>query len=229
MTDLAFLFDVDNTLLDNDCVKRDFGMQLDALLGDGTSKRYWETYEDLRDELGYADYLATVQRCWNKAGRDPRWLPTAGFMLDCRFTEYLYPKVLDLLSHLHKTGSVWIVSDGDAVFQPHKIRHSGLWQALDGNVLIYRNKQHQLRDIDARCQADHYVMADDKLHLLNAMKQQWGPRLTTVWVRQGHYAQSTDGCAPADISLEHIGDLINIPADALRRAATDTTAVKETP
>lgn len=229
MTDIAFLFDVDNTLLDNDHAKRDFGAQLDALLGAGTARHYWQVYEALRDELGYADYLATVQRCWNEAGRDPRWLPSAGFMLDCHFAEYLYPKALDVLCHLRQAGSIWIVSDGDAVFQPHKIRHSGLWQAFDGNVLIYRHKQQRTDDIDTRCKAGHYVMVDDKLGLLDAMKQQWGSRLTTVWVRQGHYAQSSDGHAPADISLEHIGELINFSADDLRRAATDATAVKETP
>lgn len=229
MTDIAFLFDVDNTLLDNDSIKSDFGKQLDALLGDGTSARYWKTYEALRDELGYADYLATIQRCWNQANRDPRWLPTGAFMLDCPFPEYLYPQALDVLVHLRKAGPIWIVSDGDAVFQPHKVRHSGLWHAFDGNVLIYRHKQHRADDIDARCNADHYVMIEDKLTLLDAMKQQWGSRLTTVWVRQGHYAQSTDGHAPADISLEHISDLLAYSPDDLRRAATDTTAVKETP
>lgn len=228
MTELAFLFDVDNTLLDNDRIKRDFGTQLDALLGDGTSARYWKTYETLRDELGYADYLASIQRCWNESDRDPRWLPTGAFMLDCPFAEYLYPQALEVLAHLRQAGPIWLVSDGDAVFQPHKVRHSGLWQLFDGNVLIYRHKQTRLDEIDARCKADHYVMVEDKLSLLHAMKQHWGPRVTTVWVRQGHYAQSTDGHTPADISLEHIGDLINFSADDLRRAATDATTVKET-
>ncbi|MDN5923791.1 MAG: HAD family hydrolase [Xanthomonadales bacterium] len=229
MSHLACMFDVDNTLLDNDRIKHDFGVKLDALLGSGTSQHYWQVYETLRDELGYADYLATVQRCWKDAGRDPRWLPSAGFMLDCHFPEYLYPGALAALEHVRELASTWIVSDGDAVFQPHKVRHSGLWQAFDGNVLIYRHKQHELADIEARCQADHYVMIDDKLRLLDAMKQQWGPRLTTVWVRQGHYALSTDGHAPADITIEHIGDLVTFSGDDLRRAATDTTAVKETP
>lgn len=220
MNDIVFLLDVDNTLIDNDRIKRDFGGHLDALLGDGAGKRYWPTYESVRDELGYADYLAAIQRCWDSSGHDPRWLPAAGFMLDCPFADYFYPRALDVLDHLRAAGRVWIVSDGDAVFQPHKIRHSGLWQALDGNVLIYRHKQRELGDIDARCSGEHYVLVDDKPDLLDAFKKAWSTRVTTVHVHQGHYAAESGEYSGANVSLERIAELLTFPAERLRQAAT---------
>lgn len=186
--DVAFLFDVDNTLLDNDTVKRTLFERLDAEIGSGASETFKQHYEALRDELGHSDFLGTFQRCWEASGRDPAWLPAAAMLLDYPFPEQLYPGALQLLDSLRAHGPTGIVSDGDAVMQPRKVSRSGLWQAVAGRVLIYQHKEHELDDIAARIPARHYVLVDDKVRLLDAVKQQWAERVTTVFVRQGHYA-----------------------------------------
>lgn len=213
---IAFLFDVDNTLLDNDAVKRDLAGMLDDKVHPGASKAYWKHYEELREERGHSDFLGTFQRCWEADGRDPRWLPAAALLLDYPFAGQLYPGVLDMLDRLGEHGPTAIVSDGDAVMQPRKITRSGLWQAVGGRVLIYQHKQRQLDDIAARIPARHYVLVDDKVRLLDAVKSQWGDRVTTVFVRQGHYAQPehTRGYH-ADHTVEAIADLAKRPLSEL--------------
>lgn len=214
---VAFLFDVDNTLLDNDAVKRELAVMLDDKVHMGASKLYWKQYETLRDKEGHSDFVGTFQRCWEASHRDPRWLPAAALLLDYPFASQLYPGVLELLKKLGTHGPTAIVSDGDAVMQPRKITRSGLWQAVGGRVLIYQHKQHQLDDIAARIPASHYVLADDKVRLLDAVKSQWHDRVTTVFVRQGHYAHApkhTRGYR-ADLTLETIGELAELPLSAL--------------
>lgn len=215
--DIAFLFDVDNTLLDNDTVKRELGVLLDSTVQAGASDEYWKHYELLRGELGHSDFLGTFQRCWEASGRDPRWLPAAALLLDFPFAEQLYPGVSEVLERLASHGPVGIVSDGDAVMQPRKISRSGLWQLVDGRVFIYQHKEHQLDDLAARIPARHYVLVDDKVRLLDAIKAQWGERVTTVFVRQGHYAfepEHTSGYR-ADLRIEAIGDLAAMPLSNL--------------
>jgi len=206
----VFLFDVDNTLLDNDRVTRDLREHLTAAFGAERQERYWAIFEELRSQLGYADYLGALQRYRVENLRDPHLLETSNYLLSYPFVDRLYPGVLDLLARLRPHGQSVILSDGDVVFQPRKIARSGLWDAFAGNVLIYIHKEQMLDDVAARYPAQRYVMIDDKLHILGKMKAVWGAQLTTVFVRQGHYAHDEKilSTAPAaDIAIDQIGDL----------------------
>ncbi len=212
----VFLIDVDNTLLDNDRVIADLHAHLEENFGAESSARYWDALEALRTELGYVDYLGALQRYRAEESRrgmsDSRLLLMSGFLIDYPFADRLYPGALDALKHLRRHGSTVILSDGDVVFQPRKVQRSGLWDATDGRVLIYVHKEEMLDAVAQSHPAGHYVMIDDKLRILSAMKAVWGNRLTTVFVRQGHYAldaQAIAAYAPADITIERIGDLIN--------------------
>ncbi|MGJ7524218.1 HAD family hydrolase [Variovorax sp. GB1P17] len=213
----VFLIDVDNTLLDNDRVVADLHTHLDEAFGPESASRYWVALEALRKELGYVDYLGALQRYRAEESQrgmsDSRLLLMSGFLIDYPFADRLYPGALAALQHLRRHGPTVILSDGDVVFQPRKVQRSGLWDATEGRVLIYVHKE-QMLDAVAQCHpAAHYVMVDDKLRILSAMKAIWGPRLTTVFVRQGHYALDTQAIAayaPADITIERIGDLVNL-------------------
>ncbi|MDQ0608587.1 FMN phosphatase YigB (HAD superfamily) [Variovorax sp. W1I1] len=213
----VFLIDVDNTLLDNDGVVGDLRAHLEDAFGTESANRYWTAFEALRSELGYVDYLGALQRYRAEESKrgmsDSRLLLMSGFLIDYPFADRLYPGALDALKHLRRYGPTVILSDGDVVFQPRKVQRSGLWDAVEGRVLIYVHKEQMLDTIEECHPAAHYVMVDDKLRLLSAMKAIWGPRLTTVFVRQGHYAldeQAIAAYAPADITIERIGDLIQI-------------------
>jgi len=215
---MVFLLDVDNTLLDNDRIAADLGDHLAHEFGDESRDRYWEIFEALRVELGYADYLGALQRYRVGAMNDPRLLMMSSFLVDYPFAECLYPGALDVIAHLRRFGPTVILSDGDVVFQPRKVQRSGLWDAVEGRVLIYLHKEKMLDDIERRYPARHYVMVDDKLRILAAMKQVWGDRLTSVFPRQGHYALDPGNSAahpPADITIERIGELINVDFYAL--------------
>jgi FMN phosphatase YigB (HAD superfamily) len=214
--DVVFLLDVDNTLLDNDRVHGEFDDFLGREFGAATRERYWVLIETLRTELGYVDYLGALQRyrCEEaSAGRfDPSLSSIASFLLDYPFAERVYPGALDALAYLCTLGPTVILSDGDIVFQPRKIQRAGLWQAVDGRVLIYVHKEQALDDIERRYPARRYVMVDDKLSILSAMKHILGGRVTTVFPRQGHYAldpRNLSAFPRADIELERVGDLIN--------------------
>ncbi|HEX7748067.1 MAG TPA: HAD family hydrolase [Bordetella sp.] len=207
--DVILLFDCDNTLFDNDAVLEDLRSRMEHDFGKTDSDRYWAISETLRIELGYVDYLGAFQCFRRKDRSDTRVMRMSSFLIDYPFAGRVYPGALDALRRLRAMGRTVIVSDGDAVFQPHKIKRSGLWDEVRGRVLIYIHKETMLDEI-ARCYpALRYVMVDDKLRILSAMKQSWGERLTTVFVRQGHYARDPDVIAypPADIVIEHIGDL----------------------
>lgn len=212
--DIVFLIDVDNTLLDNDAVIADLHAHIEAELGPALAVRYWAGFEAMRDELGYVDYLGAVQRLRRELSpvqmSASRLLQIGHFMIDYPFADRLYPGALLALQHLQTTGPTVIVSDGDVVFQPRKIERSGLWSAVDGQVLIYVHKEQMLETIAQLHPARRYVMIDDKLRILCAMKAIWGDRLTTVFVRQGHYALDTQaiaGFTAADITIERIADL----------------------
>ncbi|MFT0548387.1 HAD family hydrolase [Allopusillimonas ginsengisoli] len=209
--EIVFLFDCDNTLLNNDRVQDDLRAHLERAFGASNCNRYWEIFELLRTELGYADYLGALQRYRMDATSDHRLLLMSEFLLDYPFAECLYPGALDVIEHVSKWGQAVILSDGDVVLQPRKIQRSGLWQAVDGEVLIYVHKEKMLDDIQQRYPARHYVMVDDKLRILAAMKNVMGQRLTTVFPRQGHYALDRDSIAAypaADLTIERIADLI---------------------
>lgn len=204
---LAFLFDVDNTLLDNDGAERRYARWIDEHVGAGAWARYRRAYEAVRAERDYADYLGAVQRVWSEEGRDPRWLVLGDFLLDFPFADCVYAGAFDALRSAAERGSTWIVSDGDVVMQPRKIRRAGLWDAVQGRVLIFVHKENALHEIERRCPAQRYVMVDDKIRVLDATKRQWGDRVRTVFVRQGHYAldpAQIHAHPPADHAIEAI-------------------------
>ena len=187
---VVFLLDVDNTLLDNDAVSEDLKRFLTLEVGEERQERYWTIFEELRRELGYADYLGALQRYRVEYPRDPHLLTLSSYLVDYPFPSRLYPGALDVVRHLSCFGPTVILTDGDVVFQQHKIRRSGLLEAVQGRVLIYIHKERELDDVEARYPARHYVFVDDKVRLLDAVKRIWGGRVTTVFPRQGHYALS---------------------------------------
>ena len=207
---VVFLLDVDNTLLDNDRFGADLSDTLDAAFGGPERERFWAIYEELRQQTGFADYLGTLQRFRSGLDNEPALLQMSNYLLEYPFVQRLYPHALETVAHLRTLGTTAILSDGDVVFQPRKIHRSGLWQALRGEVMIYVHKQQMLVAMQQRYPAAHYVMVDDKPLILAAMKQRLGQRLTTVFVRQGHYAAEADretiNPAP-DLSIACIGEL----------------------
>jgi FMN phosphatase YigB (HAD superfamily) len=218
--DIVILFDVDNTLLDNDRFQEELGERLRSSSGEEAGERYWAAFEELRSETGYADYLGALQRCRREEPHDLRILPMANWLLDYPFVDRLYSGALDAMRHARQWGPVAILSDGDAVFQPRKIERSGLWRAADGNVLIYIHKERELGVVERVRPARHYVLVDDKLTILDAVKRVWGDRVTTIFPRQGHYAREAallTGLAPADVTIDHIGDLAQVDLGALSR------------
>jgi len=215
---IVFLFDVDNTLLDSDRVTTDLRRHLQREVGPERAQHYWAFFEQLRAELGYADYLGALQRYRLEYPRDPRLLIVSKFLVNYPFANRLYPNALDAIDHVKQWGPAVILSDGDVVFQPRKVERSGLLEAVDGHALIYVHKEKELDDVEQRYPADHYVMVDDKLRILAAMKKIWSERLTTVFPRQGHYALDPQVIAtfpPADLAIERIGDLVRCDLPAL--------------
>ncbi len=208
---IVFLFDVDNTLLDNDLVQAHLSEHLAENYGAAARDRYWEILRGLVDELGYTDYLGALERYRVEALHRPEILLMSSWLVDYPFADRLFPDALAVLHHTRQWGQAVILSDGDAVFQPRKVERSGLWQAVDGHVLIYIHKERELAYVERLYPADHYVLIDDKLHILAAVKNIWGERVTTVFPKQGHYAHDPAILAaypPADIELSRIGDLL---------------------
>jgi FMN phosphatase YigB (HAD superfamily) len=211
LSDTVFLLDVDDTLLDNDRFGAELGRRLESDFGVEARKRYWGIFEELRARTGFADYLGSLQAFREGLDDDPRLLGMSDFLLDYQFADLLYPQALQAIAHLATLGRPVILSDGDVVFQPRKIKHAGLWGAVNGAVLIYIHKERVLDHVLARHPASHYVAVDDKPNLLAAMKNQLADRLTTVFVRQGHYALAPGSNAvvpPPDRVIERIGDLL---------------------
>jgi hypothetical protein len=216
-TDLVFLFDVDNTLLDNDRVTADLQRHLIATVGPERQKHYWEFFEQLREELGYADYLGALQRYRLAYPRDPGLLTVSHFLINYPFATRLFPDSLDVVDHVKQWGTPVILSDGDVVFQPLKVERSGLRESFEGRALIYIHKEQELDDVAQRYPADHYVLIDDKLRVLSAVKNAWGAKVTTVFPKQGHYAHDAQVLTtypPADRSVERIGELLKFGREA---------------
>lgn len=208
---VVFLFDVDNTLLDNDRIIADLNVHLKREVGPKRARSYWTIFEKLRAQLGYADYLGALQQARRDHPHDVGLLAVSRFLIDYPFAKRLYPKSLDVIKHFRHSAQVVLLSDGDVVFQPRKVDRSGLHKAVDGHVLIYVHKENNLADVEARYRAAHYVVVDDKLAILTAIKKVWGSRVTTVFVRQGHYAMDRRILArypDADMSVRRIGDLL---------------------
>jgi len=215
---LVVLFDVDNTLIDNDRVQAHLSEHLEQTYGAATRDRYWEIFEQLRSELGYADYLGALERYRTEDMHRPEVLRMSSWLVDYPFADRLYRGALDAVKHAQQWGTVVILSDGDAVFQPRKIDRSGLWRAFDHRVLIYIHKEQELDDVRRLYPADHYVLIDDKLRILSAVKKIWGDRVTTVFPRQGQYAHDSKAIAgylSPDLTVERIGDLLDYDLAAM--------------
>jgi hypothetical protein len=208
-----FLFDVDNTLLDNDRVTADLKRFLTREVGEERTGRYWTIFEELRSELGYADYLGALQEYRRQFPYDSHLLSLSNYLIDYPFANRLFPGSLDVIEKFRQYGQVVILTDGDAVFQPRKIERSGLGEAVEGKILIYIHKEQELADVERRFPADHYFLFDDKIRILTAIKDQWHDRLTTVFVKQGHYAADSESVSKypaADIEIERISDLLDM-------------------
>ena len=218
---IVFLVDVDNTLLDNDGIQQDLKDHLECAFGLASRERYWTILEDLFAELGYRDYIGALQRYRVEHPRDVELLSMSSFLLDYPFAARLFPAALEVLKRLRSLGPTVILSDGDVVFQPRKVERAGLSDAVDGRVLIYIHKEEALDDVERRYPAAHYVLVDDKLRILEAVKRVWGGRVTTVFPRQGIYAhdpQVISAFPPADVTIERIGDLLDFDLPRLRTA-----------
>ena len=215
---IVFLVDVDNTLIDNDHIQNDLKRHLEREFGAACRDRYWAILEQLFTELGYRDYLGALQRFRVEHPQDIHLLSMSSFLVDYPFANRLYPGSLDVLERFRSWGQTVILSDGDVVFQPRKVERSGIFEAVDGHVLIYIHKEEALDDVERRYPAEHYVVVDDKLRILAAVKKIWGGRVTTVFPRQGQYAHDPKAVAaypPADLTVERVGDLLNYELSAL--------------
>ena len=213
MNEVVYLVDVDNTLLDNDAVIDDLRTHLRDAFGDECQRRYFEIFEALRRELGYADYLGALQRYRLERPRELHLYRISLYLLHYPFASRLYPRSLDVIRWLGKSGTVVILTDGDVVFQPRKVERSGLWEAVAGEVLIFIHKEQMLDEVERQYPARRYVMIDDKLRILTAIKAAWSDRVTTVFVRQGHYAHDpsqVDPYPPADVTVDAIGDVLDL-------------------
>jgi FMN phosphatase YigB (HAD superfamily) len=209
---LVFLVDVDNTLVDNDGIQQDLKDHLEQAYGAAARDRYWRILEDLFTELGYRDYIGALQRFRVEHPREVELLAMSSFLMDYPFAQRLYPNALEVLKRLRSLAPTAILSDGDVVFQPRKVEHAGLAKVADGDVLIYIHKEEALADVERRFPAEHYVLIDDKLRILDAVKQIWGDRVTTVFPRQGQYAHDAKVIAALpspDVTIERIGDLLD--------------------
>ena len=227
---IVFLFDVDNTLLNNDQVTKDLATHLEREVGRPGAKRYWAIFEAMRCKLGYADYLGALQQVRVEYPHDLRLLTVSRFLIEYPFANRLFPNSLDVIDKAKYWGRAALLTDGDVVFQPRKVDRSGLFDAVGGNVLVYVHKEAELKDVAHRFPARHYVVVDDKIRLLTAIKKVWQKRVTTVFVRQGHYAldeKLVASCPPADVTLERIGDLLAHDLAGLVGAATKASGASK--
>jgi FMN phosphatase YigB (HAD superfamily) len=209
--EIVFLLDVDNTLLDNDAVIDDLHAHLAGSFGEEAERKYFEIFEELRAELGYADYLGALQRFRLVHPHDVKLVEMSLWLVDYPFADRLFPQALEVVDHLRDFALPVVLTDGDVVFQPRKIDRSGIRRAVSGRVLVYIHKEHELDDVERRFPAERYVLVDDKLKILSAVKAVWGDRVTTVFPRQGHYAHDPEILAtspPADVTIDRIGDLL---------------------
>jgi len=219
---IVFLVDVDNTLVDNDGIQQDLKDHLERTYGVAARDRYWKILEDLMVELGYRDYIGALQKFRVEHPGEMELLAMSSYLMDYPFGERVYPKALEVLKRLRSFAPTVILTDGDVVFQPRKVEHAGLAKIADGNVLIYIHKEEALADVERRFPAEHYVLVDDKPRILAAVKKIWGERVTTVLPRQGQYALDAkvlSALPPPDVTIDHIGDLLDHNLTRLHTAA----------
>lgn len=218
MPKLVFWIDVDNTLIDNDRIKE---VQTEALLaevGPDLCKRFWDIYEEVREQQGVVNIPDTLVLLRERTSLDE--MDELTFQHVCSifdnfpFQQFLFAHVLETLQYLNSIGMPVIVSDGDKNYQAEKIYNSGIAQAVDGRVLLFIHKQEQLDEIEQVYPADHWAIIDDKPQILGDVKRLKGGSITTVFVKQGKYAQASfpESFVP-DITLAQIGDARNISAE----------------
>ena len=215
---IVFLVDANNTSLDNDHIQSDLKRHLEREFGVACRDRYWAILEELFTDLGYRDYLGALQRYRVEHPQDIHLLSMSSFLVDYPFANRLYPGSLDVLERFRSWGRTVILSDGDVVFQPRKVERSGIFEAVEGNVLIYIHKEEALDDVERRYPAEHYVLVDDKPHILTTVKKAWNSHVTTVFPRQGQYAHDRNliaQCPSADLTVERIGDLLDYDLPAI--------------
>ena len=215
---VVFLVDVDDTLIENDRIQDDIQRHLEREYGAAARERYWAIQEELMTELGYRDYLGALQRYRVEHPYQPHLNLMASYLVDYPFANRLYPGSLDVLERFRARGRTVILTDGDVVFQPRKLERSGIYETVEGHVLIYIHKEEALADVERRYPAEHYVLVDDKLRILTAVKNAWTDRVTTVFVRQGQFAHDPKVVAsypPADVTIERISDLLDHDLRAL--------------
>jgi FMN phosphatase YigB (HAD superfamily) len=220
--DVVFLFDVDNTLLDNDMVQAELKSHLAEAYGPAARDRYVAILGQLVNELGYTDYLGALERLRIEMMHRPEVLRMSSWLVDYPFANRLFPRALEVVRHVSQWGLPVILSDGDAVFQPRKVERSGLWKAFEDRVLIYIHKEQELEYVERLYPARHYVLIDDKLRILATVKKAWGDRVTTVFPKQGHYAFDPSILAEyprADLEIDKIGDLLRYDRSKLVPAA----------
>ncbi|MEP6792369.1 MAG: HAD family hydrolase [Ramlibacter sp.] len=233
--DVVFLLDVDNTLLDGDRFVADLHDHLQRELTADIARRYWQIFDALRQELGYVDYLGALQRLRLDiepgSATEQRVVTMASYLLDYPFADRLYPRAMEVIAHLDRFGTTVILTDGDVVLQPRKLQRSGLWAAVQGRALIYVHKEQSLQAVERHYPARHYVMVDDKLYILAAMKAIWRERLTTIFPRQGHYALDpaiVSAQPKADLTIEYVGELADLDLSQLTgQSAGNSRASKE--
>lgn len=207
------LLDFDNTLIDNDRIVADLLGYLQREVGDICRRRYWEIFEELRAKFDYTDYLGALQRFRDEHPHDPHLVSLSLFLLNYPFHKVLFPKALDVVAHVKQWSQPVMLADGDVLLQSYKLAQSGVYDVVERQVLICIHKENELDMVAERYPADHYVMVDDKLRVLTAMKEKWGDKLTTVFPRQGHYALDPDilGKYPAaDVTIESVGELLEL-------------------
>jgi len=214
---VTFLFDVDNTLIDNDRAKKDLSARIAGLLGVTVERRFWELYEEVRHDRGLVNIPLLLARYGDELDVDPSLMDDerrrlrfglADIVMGFPYGEYLYPGAMEAVRKAGTLGPVAVLSEGDATFQPHKIWRTGLDPEVDGNVLVFDRKLDHLDEMTAAFPADHYVLVEDKPEILTAVKRNLGPRVTTVLVRQGKYGQvPLPEDEPPDLVFESIGAL----------------------
>ena len=217
---IIFLVDVDDTLLNGDCIQTDFKQHMEREFGIQCRDRYWVIQEELFNELGYRDYLEALQRFRLEYPYEPHLVTAANFFVDYPFANRLYPGALNVLEHFRKWSKTVILTDGDMVLQPRKIQQSGIFEMVEGNVLVYVHKEEALEDIKRRYPAEHYVLVDDKLRILTAFKKAWANHVTTVFPKQGEFAldpQVLSSYPAADIAVDQISDLLSYSLSDLLR------------
>ena len=214
---VTFLFDVDNTLIDNDRAKNDLSARIGELLGVVGERRFWELYEEVRHDRGLVNIPLLLARYGDELDADPSLdadarrrlrFALADLVMGFPYGDYLYPGAMDAVRKARTHGQVAVLSEGDATFQPHKIWRTGLDPEVDGNVLVFDRKLDHLDEMTAAFPADHYVLVEDKPEILTVVKRILGPRVTTILVRQGKYGQAPllEDARP-DLVFESIGAL----------------------